>query len=144
MQETEKNRAIFLSYSREDADPARRIADALRTFGMEVGLIKANLRGGDSWTRRSGKQIRECALLMPIISSRTQQRGEGYFRREWKLGVERTHDMASGVPFIVPVVVDETPESDALVPEEFMRDPVDPAPARFPLPGIRSTGEAAA
>ena len=46
---------------------------------------------------------------------------EGYFRREWKLGVERTHDMAGGVAFIAPVVIDDTPESAALVPEEFMR-----------------------
>ena len=58
---------------------------------------------------------------MPIISAKTQERGEGYFRREWKLGVERTHDMAAGVPFIVPVVIDETPADEAAVPEEFLR-----------------------
>jgi hypothetical protein len=28
--------AVFLSYAREDADAARRIADALRAFGIEV------------------------------------------------------------------------------------------------------------
>jgi TolB-like protein len=58
---------------------------------------------------------------VPIISAHTQKRAEGYFRREWKFGVERTHDMASGTAFVVPVVIDETLESEALVPEEFMR-----------------------
>jgi TolB-like protein/Tfp pilus assembly protein PilF len=115
------SRAVFLSYSREDVEPARRIADALRAFGIEVWFDQNELRGGDSWDAKIKKQIRECAIFVPIISARTQERMEGYFRREWKLGVERTHDMAAGVAFIVPVVIDETPESAATVPEEFMR-----------------------
>jgi TolB-like protein len=114
-------RAVFLSYSREDTEAARRIADALRAFGLEVWFDQNELRGGDSWDAKIKKQIRECSLFLPIISSHTQSRVEGYFRREWKLGVERTHDMAGGVAFITPVVVDDTLESAALVPEEFMR-----------------------
>ncbi len=114
-------RAVFLSYSREDTEAARRIADALRAFGLMVWFDQNELRGGDSWDAKIKKQIRECALFLPIISAHTQSRVEGYFRREWKLGVERTHDMAGGVAFITPVVIDDTLESAALVPEEFMR-----------------------
>jgi len=114
-------RAVFLSYAREDVEPARRIADALRAFGMEVWFDQAELRGGDAWDQKIRRQIRDCSLFMPLISARTQARGEGYFRREWNLGVERTRDMAHGVPFIVPVVVDDTPADEAMVPEEFMR-----------------------
>jgi TolB-like protein/cytochrome c-type biogenesis protein CcmH/NrfG len=113
--------AIFLSYAREDTEAARRIADALRAFGLEVWFDQVELRGGDAWDQKIRRQIRECALFVPIISATTQARGEGYFRREWNLGVERTRDMAAGVPFILPIVIDETPESQALVPDEFMR-----------------------
>ncbi|HEY5078374.1 MAG TPA: TIR domain-containing protein [Opitutaceae bacterium] len=113
--------AVFLSYAREDAEAARRIADALRAFGQEVWLDQSELRGGDTWDAKIRGQIRACALFMPVISANTQERAEGYFRREWKLGVERTHDMASGVAFVVPVVVDDTKESDAMVPDEFLR-----------------------
>ncbi len=112
---------IFLSYAREDTEAARRIADALRGFGIEVWFDQNELRGGDTWDAKIRGQIRACALFMPVISARTQQRTEGYFRREWKIAVERTHDMADGVPFIVPVVIDATAESAALVPEQFMR-----------------------
>lgn len=115
------SRAVFLSYAREDAEAARRIADALRAFGIEVWFDQNELRGGDSWDQKIRGQIRGCALLIPIVSAHTQARHEGYFRREWKLAVERTYDMASGVAFIVPVVIDETKEADALVPDEFMR-----------------------
>jgi TolB-like protein len=156
-------RAVFLSYAREDAEAARRIADALRAFGVEAWFDQSELRGGDAWDQKIKRQIRECALFMPLISATTQGRGEGYFRREWKLGVERTHDMAAGVAFIVPVVIDDTPESAALVPEEFMRvqwtrlphgvpspefvtqvkrlmeSPRTPAPAQPPQASARST-----
>ncbi len=113
--------AVFLSYAREDSEPAKRIADALRAFGVEVWFDQSELRGGDTWDQKIRTQIKTCALFVPLISQRTEERTEGYFRREWKLAVERTHDMAAGRAFIVPIVIDATRESDAAVPEEFMR-----------------------
>jgi TolB-like protein len=131
---SQPGRPIFLSYAREDTEAARRIADALRAFGLEVWFDQAELRGGDAWDQKIRKQIRECALFVPIISATTQGRGEGYFRREWNLGVERTRDMAAGVPFILPIVIDETPESQALVPDEFMRYQWTRMPRGVPTP----------
>lgn len=113
--------AVFLSYAREDTDAARRIADALRSHGIEVFFDQSELRGGDAWDQKLRREIKECALFAPIISVHTQQRREGYFRLEWRLAVERTHLMAEEVPFLTPIVVDDTPEAAALVPAEFMR-----------------------
>ncbi len=113
--------AVFLSYAREDTDAARRIAEALRAFGVEAWFDQSELRGGDTWDAKIRGQIRACTLFLPIVSAQTQARAEGYFRREWKLAVERTNDMAAGVAFIVPVVIDDTPEGEAAVPDEFMR-----------------------
>jgi TolB-like protein len=126
--------AIFLSYARDDAESAKRIADALRAFGMEVWFDQSELRGGDSWDAKIKTQIRTCALFMPIISAQTQKRTEGYFRREWKFGVERTHDMAAGVAFVFPVVIDDTQEAHATVPEEFMRFQWTRLPRGVPTP----------
>jgi TolB-like protein/tetratricopeptide (TPR) repeat protein len=111
--------AVFLSYAKQDAEAARRICDALRAAGVEVWFDQSELRGGDSWDQKIRRQIRECALFIPLISASTQSRSEGYFRREWKLGVERTHDMADHVAFLVPVVLDGTTDRDAHVPERF-------------------------
>jgi nucleotide-binding universal stress UspA family protein len=113
--------AVFISYAREDSVAADRIAEALRSHGIEVWFDQEELRGGESWDQKIRNQIRTCSLLIPIVSAHTQGRGEGYFRREWKLAAERTHDMAAGIPFLVPVVIDDTAESAALVPEEFMK-----------------------
>jgi TolB-like protein/Tfp pilus assembly protein PilF len=119
--ESASPKAVFLSYAREDTAAAQRIAEALRSHGVEVWFDQNELRGGDAWDAKIRKQIRECTLFVPIISARTQERAEGYFRREWKLGVERTHDIAAGIAFVVPVVIDDTLENGAMVPDEFMR-----------------------
>jgi TolB-like protein/Tfp pilus assembly protein PilF len=127
-------RAVFLSYAREDTAAALRIAEALRSQGVEVWFDQSELRGGDAWDQKIRRQIKECALFMPVISGRTQERGEGYFRLEWKLAVERTHLMAEGVPFLAPVVVDATPENAALVPAEFLRVQWIRLPGSLPTP----------
>jgi TolB-like protein len=101
---------------------------------MEVWFDQSELRGGDSWDAKIKTQIRTCGLFMPIISAQTQRRTEGYFRREWKFGVERTHDMAAGIAFIFPVVIDDTLETHAMVPEEFMRFQWTRLPRGVPTP----------
>ena len=45
------------------------------------------------------KQIKECALFLPVISASTQAREEGYFRLEWKLAIDRSYLMADDKPF---------------------------------------------
>jgi TolB-like protein len=115
----EPSKAVFLSYASQDAEAARRICDVLRAAGIEVWFDQSELRGGDAWDQEIRRQIRDCALFVPIISSNTQARLEGYFRREWKLAAARTHDMADEKPFLVPVVIDETTDQGASVPELF-------------------------
>ncbi len=112
-------KAIFLSYASQDAEAARRICDALSAFGLEVWFDRSELRGGDAWDASIRKQIRECALFVPVISANTEMREEGYFRREWNLAVSRTLDMADDKAFLVPVVIDATLDANARVPEKF-------------------------
>ena len=111
--------AVFLSYASQDAEVAQKICDALRAAGIEVWLDQSELRGGDAWDRKIRDQIRHCALFIPVISEHSQARLEGYFRREWKFAVERKRDIADELAFLLPVVIDETPERGASVPEGF-------------------------
>ena len=116
---TEPSHAVFLSYASQDQAAAQRICDALRAASIEVWFDQSELRGGDIWDQRIRREIRDCALFIPIVSQHTQERLEGYFRREWKLAIERTHDMAEQKHFLVPVVVDSTGDRDAIVPDLF-------------------------
>jgi TolB-like protein/Tfp pilus assembly protein PilF len=111
--------AVFVSYASQDAEAARRIGDALRAAGVEVWFDQNELRGGDAWDRQIRERIHDCRLFLAIISAHTESRDEGYFRHEWRLAVERTHHMSDKKPFLVPVVIDDTRERGASVPDRF-------------------------
>ena len=115
----EPSRAVFLSYASQDAQAALKICEALRAAGIEVWFDQSELRGGDAWDAAIQRQIRECTLFLPLISANTNARGEGYFRLEWRLAVERSHRLADDQPFLLPVVIDATPEVLARVPDRF-------------------------
>jgi TolB-like protein len=110
---------VFLSYASEDRAAAQVIRDALPAYGMEVWYDESDLIGGDAWDQKIRGQIRACDYFMPVISAHTEARHEGYFRREWRLAVERTLDMADDHVFLLPVVIDKTVEAGARVPDRF-------------------------
>jgi TolB-like protein len=116
---TEPSKAVFLSYASEDAAAARRLCETLRAAGVEVWFDRSELRGGDAWDRKIARQIRECALFIALISANTEARDEGYFRREWRLAVDRTRDLADDRAFLLPVVIDATADATARVPEKL-------------------------
>jgi tetratricopeptide (TPR) repeat protein len=129
-------RAVFLSYASEDAAAAHSICTALRAAGVEVWFDQSELRGGDSWDAMIRRQIKTCALFIPIISVNSHSRAEGYFRLEWKLAVDRSHLIAADRAFLLPVVIDDTPEHDERIPERFRdvqwtRLPAGEAPPAF-------------
>lgn len=130
----ESTKAIFLSYAHDDVAAARRIAEALRSSGLEVWFDENELRGGDAWDSKIRKQINDCTLFVPLISKATESRTKGYFRLEWKLAVEQTHLLAEGVPFIAPVAIDDTRETGAVVPAEFLRVQWTRLPGALPTP----------
>jgi TolB-like protein/tetratricopeptide (TPR) repeat protein len=95
------------------------ICKALRAAGIEVWFDQSELRGGDAWDSSIRRQIKNCALFVPVISNHTHERAEGYFRLEWKLAVDRSHLITSHKAFLLPVVIDETTEQEEHVPDKF-------------------------
>jgi TolB-like protein len=116
---TDTGNAVFLSYASQDAEAAQQLCNALRAAGIEVWFDQSELRGGDAWDTSIRRQIKTCALFIPIISRYTHTRDEGYFRLEWKLAVDRSHLMVADRPFLLPVVVDDTSDQDDKVPDRF-------------------------
>ena len=116
---TETGKAVFLSYASQDAKAAETICEALQSAGIEVWFDRSELRGGDTWDTSIRKQIKACALFIPVISHNTHDRVEGYFRLEWKLGVDRSHLISADQAFLLPVVIDDTRDDDERVPERF-------------------------
>jgi TolB-like protein len=142
--------SVFISYASADRAAARALRDTLGAAGLDVWLDEDELGGGEAWDTKIRNQIRTCTYFMPVISVTTELRREGYFRREWRLAVERTLDLADDVMFLVPVVIDDTRDHGARVPDKFfsvqwLRVPGGQAtPALYELAGKLATGEAVA
>jgi len=132
---------VFISYASEDRATARRLRDTLEAAGLDVWYDESDLGGGDAWDQKIRRQIRDCDYFMPVISATTNQRREGYFRREWRLASERTIDMADDVMFLLPVTIDETPETRARVPEKFLAVQWMRAPGGEPTPALMALAQ---
>jgi hypothetical protein len=115
--------AIFVSYASEDLEAAGRLAEGLRTAGLEVWFDKNELRMGDDWASSIRRGIERCSLFLPVISrqSLSEENRRRYFWREWNDANDFARGMAPDEVFIVPVVTDATRIDQVSLPESFKR-----------------------
>ncbi len=111
--------AVFISYAREDLPAVQKLKAALDAAGIVTWFDLDRLESGDDYDRKIRGNIARCSFFLPVISTTTQRRHEGYFRREWSYAVDRTRGMADGAVFILPVCLDGTSEAEAICPEKF-------------------------
>jgi hypothetical protein len=111
--------AVFISYAREDLAAVQHLKATLDSAGITTWFDMDRLEGGDDYDRKIRANIARCSFFVPVISAATQRRHEAYFRREWSYAVDRARNIADGGMFILPVCIDDTPQADALVPENF-------------------------
>jgi hypothetical protein len=128
------DQAIFISYAREDLPAVQRMKAVFDAAGLVTWFDMDRLEGGDDFERKIQRNINRCSFFIPVISATTQRRMEGWFRREWTWAVDRTRGMAEGATFILPVCIDGTPESGAVVPEKFLRSHWSRIPEGEPSP----------
>jgi hypothetical protein len=111
--------AVFISYAREDLPAVQRIKAQLEAAGVTTWFDMDRLEVGDDYDRKIQRNIARCSYFIPIVSTTTQRRLEGYFRREWSYAIDRVRNMADGALFILPVSIDATSAAEALVPDKF-------------------------
>jgi hypothetical protein len=99
--------AVFLSYSRGDADAVRTLFAELTRTGVSA-WYDAALRPGDEFDPKLDYNIENCSLFLPLVSTGNLAREKGYFRKEWQQAVERDKKFfGSDKGSIVPIVIDE-------------------------------------
>jgi hypothetical protein len=115
--------AVFLSYSSQDAAAVRRLAQSLDAAGIDVWFDREQLQAGAEWDRRIRRGVDASSLFIPVISRATQDVGRrrDYFWREWNAADDRASGMAPDEPFLVPIVIDDTPPYSSVVPDRFRK-----------------------
>jgi len=113
------DRAVFISYAREDLGAVQRLKAGLDTAGVRTWFDLERLESGDDYDRKIQRNIARCSFFIPIVSAATERRVEGYFRREWSYAIDRARNIADGALFILPVTIDGTNGGAAQVPDKF-------------------------
>ena len=99
--------AIFLSYSRSDSAAVKTLFRELTQQGFSV-WYDAALGVGDEFDQKLEYNIENCSFFVPLVSTGSLSREQGYFRKEWKRAVERDEQFyGTAKAGIIPVIVDE-------------------------------------
>jgi TIR domain/SIR2-like domain len=106
--------AVFISFSSKNRLLVEGMAQELTAGRVEVWLDSKDLQPGDAWNLRIERAIGRCALFLAVISQESihPDRRDHYFWREWNLAHERAKGHAPDLPFIIPVIVDNTKLED--------------------------------
>jgi hypothetical protein len=99
--------AIFLSYSRSDSAAVKTLFRDLTQQGISA-WYDAALGVGDQFEQKLQYNIENCSFFVPLVSTGSLSREQGYFRKEWKQAVERDEQFfGTAKAGIIPVIVDE-------------------------------------
>ena len=91
---------VFLSYSNEDASPARKVRAAIESAGYFVWQDVTAIQGGEEWIREIEQAINGCCALVVITSRHTNA---SWWVREEILHAQRRHKP------VIPLAIDDTP-----------------------------------
>jgi hypothetical protein len=101
---------IFLSYASEDRNVAAEIYRKLTAAKLPVWFDLTSLAGGEKWREALNQAIEQCSVFVPILSQHNLHGGiqDREFRTEWAIAARVAETRPRSLPFIVPVVVDDT------------------------------------
>ena len=128
--------AVFLSYASEDRVSAEKIKNALEAAGVDVFFDRDDIEGGNDWEAKLRRSISQCSLFVAVISRWTSAPGHRFFRKEWNLAVDeaQTTSFSDDAAFLLPVVIDDIPATEADVPARFRSIQWQSLPSGQPTP----------
>lgn len=106
---------VFMSYVREDIPVVSDLYSALCSIpGVSPWIDNFDLTLGDNWESEIRRAIqRDCNVFLACISRSAVDRG-GYFDKEVELALKVAEGRALDRPFILPIVLDDSPIPERL------------------------------
>jgi hypothetical protein len=90
---------VFISYSQEDNETARKLASDLKSAGTEIWIDHARIDGGDNLPERIGEACEWCDMLLLLWSANAA--GSYWVKQEWSTGVSLEKR-------VIPCLLDDT------------------------------------
>ncbi len=96
---------VFISYSRLDESPARKLYDSLSKQGFSPWLDKVSLLPGQTWENEIKTAIQKSNFVILLLSKNSLDR-QGYFHKEIRLALDALETIPSGKIFLIPARLD--------------------------------------
>ncbi|MBV9488140.1 MAG: toll/interleukin-1 receptor domain-containing protein [Verrucomicrobia bacterium] len=111
--------AVFISYPSEDVEAAWNLKTGLEGNGLAVWFDMTDLKekAGVAYARNIEEAIQGCSLFLLVISRHTYDLNDRFFRQEWHCAEPRARRKNPERPFVLPVVVDDSPINLGQLPD---------------------------
>jgi len=110
-------KAIFLSYSRDDKDVARAIYAQLDAAGLDCWMDERDIEPGDDFEHVIRTNLLKASMFVPVLSQTTLTKPRAFFRFEWEWAVREA--ISRNTKFIFPIAIDDVPVVHDLIPTKF-------------------------
>jgi len=107
---------VFLSYASEDFELADRIRKTLDGAGVDVWFDKRDLDAGDEFERKILAQIAKSYFFVAVVSQHSLTSQPRFFRLEWREAETRAKFAAFDLPYVLPILLDDTSPQDERLP----------------------------
>src|SRR5712692_3635198 len=94
--------SLFISYAREDLEPARQLYKSLKEAGLRPWLDAECLRPGQQWKIEIRRAIRNCRYFIVLLSSRSVSR-KGFVHKELTDALELLDMYPDSEIYLIPV-----------------------------------------
>src|SRR5262249_39963061 len=105
---------VFISYVNENNEVVRKLADALRLFGIDVWLDRDRIKPGWRWERAIRQAIRDGLFFIACFSRAYNERSRSYMNKELNLAIQELQLHPVDSAWFIPVLIDdcEVPDLD--------------------------------
>jgi len=97
---------LFISYSRRDAEIARRLYSDLKVDGHIPWIDTEDLLPGDKFHERIFEEIKTCDYFLALISTESLN-NRGYVLREIRMALDVLEVLPFGQRFLIPVRIND-------------------------------------
>ncbi len=111
-----KNKKVFISYAREDANSAKKLYKDLSDAGLEPWLDLESLLPGQRWKSVISDAIRKSSYFIPLLSSNSVGK-RGFVQKELKEALDVLDEIPSSEIFVIPVRLNDCDISDPRLEE---------------------------
>jgi TIR domain len=99
----EPRRHVFISYVRENAEDVDRLAEAIRSSGVQVWLDREALQPGIRWRNSIRRAIEQGAFFLACFSAEYVEKRKSYMNEELTLAIDELRAYPTDKVWFIPV-----------------------------------------